>query len=378
MPRPVDNPPNPWSSTYVEWLEEPPNAALTVYEEEARSLLSKNDSPDLPFRYSVNPYRGCLHACAYCYARPSHQYLGFGAGSDFDRKLVVKTNAPEVLRRELSRPSWQGEAIMFSGNTDCYQPLEASYALTRRCLEVCAERDNPLSIVTKSALVRRDVDLLAGLGRRGRAGVAMSIAFARDEVSRKIEPYASRPSNRFEVLRRLADAGVPTGVLVAPIIPGLNDADIPELLERAKDAGARWAGMTLLRLPAEVLPVFDARLEEAFPERAQKVRSAILEVRGGKMNESAFGERFAGRGPRWAAIEQLFDVHARRLGLSRGRAGDAQGPEDDGCVHETDAPEGVRRPPRGPSPTPATPWTQCSLPFASPTNTPPASRPQRS
>jgi DNA repair photolyase len=315
MPRPVDNPPNPWSSTHVEWLEAPPNATLSVYEEEARSVISENDSPDLPFRVSVNPYRGCLHACAYCYARPSHQYLGFGAGSDFDRKIVVKKNAPEVLRRELERPSWVGETLMFSGNTDCYQPLEASYALTRRCLEVCLDFRNPVSLVTKSALVRRDVDLLAALARQARATVSFSVAFARDETARKIEPYASRPSNRFEVMKRLADAGVPTGVLVAPIIPGLNDSDIPELLERARDAGASWAGITLLRLPAEVLPVFDARLEEAFPDRAQKVRNAILEMRGGKMNESAFGARFAGKGARWQAIERMFEVHARRLGI---------------------------------------------------------------
>ncbi len=315
MPRPVDNPPNPWSSTHVEWLEEPPAAALSVYEEEARTVLSRNDSPDIPFHYSLNPYRGCLHACAYCYARPSHQYLGFGAGTDFDRKIVVKKNAPEVLRRELMRPSWAGDVIMFSGNTDCYQPLEASYQLTRRCLEVCLEFQNPVALVTKSALIRRDVELLAALAQRARASVMLSIAFARDDVARKMEPYASRPSNRFDVMRRLADAGVRTGILVAPIIPGLNESDIPELLERAHEAGASRAGMTLLRLPAEVLPVFDGRLEEAFPERAQKVRNAIREMRGGKMNESSFGARFEGKGARWQAIERMFDVHARRLGL---------------------------------------------------------------
>ncbi len=319
MPRPVDNPPNPWSSTHVEWLEEPPAATLSVYEEEARTVLAENDSPDIPFRFSLNPYRGCLHACAYCYARPSHQYLGFGAGSDFDRKIVVKKNAPEALRRELMRPSWAGDLICFSGNTDCYQPLEASYALTRRCLEVCLEFRNPVGVITKSALVRRDVGLLADLAKHARSSVTMSIAFARDEVARKMEPYANRPSNRFEVLRLLSDAGVPTGIIVAPIIPGLNDADIPELLERAKEAGARRASMTLLRLPAEVLPVFDQRLEEAFPERAQKVRNAILEMRGGKMNRSAFGERFEGTGPRWAAIESLFAIHCRRLGLNEHR-----------------------------------------------------------
>jgi DNA repair photolyase len=318
MARPVDNPPNPWSSTHVEWLEEPPSATLSVYEEEARSVLSRNDSPDIPFTWSLNPYRGCLHACAYCYARPSHQYLGFGAGTDFDRKIVVKTNAPEVLRRELDRPAWQGEVIMFSGNTDCYQPLEASYELTRRCLEVCLDYQNPVALVTKSALIRRDVELLAALARRARASVMISVAFARDETARRMEPYASRPSHRFEVLARLADAGVRTGVLIAPVIPGLNETDIPELLERARDAGARRAGMTMLRLPAEVLPVFDGRLEEAFPERARKVRLAIAEMRGGKMNESAFGARMEGKGPRWAAIERLFALHVRRLGLHDG------------------------------------------------------------
>lgn len=317
MPRPIDNPPNPWSSTHVEYLEEPPNATLAIYEEQARSVISENDSPDIGFRYSLNPYRGCLHACAYCYARPTHQYLGFGAGSDFDRKIVVKKNAPELLRKELMRQSWQGELIVFSGNTDCYQPIEASYALTRRCLEVCLEFRQPVGLITKSALVRRDVELLAELARKARCTVNMSVAFARDEVARKMEPYASRPSHRFEVLRLLADAGVPTGVIVAPIIPGLNDTDIPELLERARDAGAARAGMTMLRLPAEVLPVFDARLEEAFPERAQKVRNAVREMRGGKMNLSAFGARMTGQGARWGAIESLFAVHCKRLGLNR-------------------------------------------------------------
>jgi DNA repair photolyase len=316
MPRPVDNPPNPWSSTHVEWLEEPPVAALSVYEEQAKSVLSRNESPDIPFRWSVNPYRGCLHACAYCYARPSHQYLGFGAGTDFDRKIVVKKNAPAVLRKELERPSWMGEPIMFSGNTDCYQAHEATYGLTRGCLEVCLDFRNPIAMVTKSALVRRDVDLLAALAKTARASVMLSIAFAEDEPARRMEPFASRPSLRFEAMRQLADAGVTTGILVAPIIPGLNETDIPELLERAKEAGAKRAGMTLLRLPAEVLPVFDARLEEQFPERAQKVRSAIREMRGGKMNEASFGARMEGKGPRWSMIEKLFDLHARRLGLT--------------------------------------------------------------
>jgi DNA repair photolyase len=324
MPRQVSNPPTPWASTAIEWLEAPPAATLGVFEEEARSMLSENDSPDLPFRWSLNPYRGCLHACAYCYARPSHQYLGWGAGTDFDRKIVVKTNAPEMLRKELLRPSWQGELIMFSGITDCYQPLEASYALTRRCLEVCAELRNPVRVITKGALIRRDADILRTLVREAQATVHLSIAFARDDIARQMEPYASRPSIRFEAMRALSDAGIPTGIGLAPVIPGLNDTDIPELLERAKQAGASQAFMTLLRLPREVLPVFQERLEESFPERARKVWSQLGEARGGKIQESDFGKRFAGRGPRWQVIEQLFETHCQRLGLNQDPIGEAR------------------------------------------------------
>ena len=211
LPRPVDNPPNPWSSTHVEYLDEPPPARLEVFHDHARSILARNDSPDIPFRWSLNPYRGCMHACAYCYARPSHQHLGFGAGTDFDRKIVVKVNAPELLAEAFAKPSWQGELIAFSGNTDCYQPLEASYALTRACLEVCADYRNPVGVITKSALVRRDADVLARIARDSRARAMLSIPFARDEDALKIEPWAARVSRRFEALRALSDAGVPTG-----------------------------------------------------------------------------------------------------------------------------------------------------------------------
>jgi DNA repair photolyase len=325
VPRPIANPPNPWSSTHVTYLEEAPAATLEVFEEDARSLLSENDSPDIPFRFSVNPYRGCIHACAYCYARPSHQYLGWGAGTDFDRKIVVKRNAPEVLRREIERPSWQGDTIVFSGNVDCYQPIEASYGLTRRLLEVCLDFQNPVGVITKGALVRRDISLLAELARRARASVVLSIPFADDGVARKIEPYASRSSHRFEAMRALSEAGVRTGIAVAPVIPGLNDADIPELLERAREAGAETAFMQPLRLPREVLPVFDERLEASFPGQAEKVRRAIRELRGGRMNEAAFGARFQGRGARWEATQQLFEIHCRRLGLNASRISDGEG-----------------------------------------------------
>lgn len=315
MARCVANPPNPWASTHVEWLGEPPAAHLQVFAEEARSLLSANDSPDIPFRWSINPYRGCFHGCAYCYARPSHQYLGWGAGTDFDRKLVVKVNAPEVLRRELGRRSWQGEPIHFSGNTDCYQPLEAAYGLTRGCLEVCLARHNPVTVVTKGSLIRRDVDLLAQLARAAGATVHISIPFLDPALARALEPYAAAPDQRVETLARLATAGVPTGVMVAPIIPGLNDREIPAILSAAAHAGAVTAAMTLLRLPREVLPVFRDHLEAALPERAGKVWSGLREMRDSRLSDTEFGTRMCGRGARWQAVRDLFALHCRRLGL---------------------------------------------------------------
>jgi DNA repair photolyase len=314
-PTPLQNPPNPWATTEVEWLGEPPNAPLRVHEERARSILSENDSPDVPFKWSLNPYRGCQHACAYCYARPTHQYLGFGAGTDFDREIVVKLNAHELLRDAFTKRSWRGEAVTFSGNTDCYQPLEASFHLTRRCLEVCLEFRNPVHLITKSALIRRDLALLGELARRARCGATISIPFCDDEMGRKIEPMASACSQRFETIRMLIEAGVPTSVIIAPVIPGLNDTQIPEILERARAAGATRAAMIPLRLASEVLPVFMERLAAEYPQRVGKVESAIVQIRRGKMNEASFGERMVGHGPRWEAIVALFESSARRLGF---------------------------------------------------------------
>jgi DNA repair photolyase len=324
-PRRVSNPPNPWISAHVEWLEEPPIAEIEVFEEEAKSVLAENKSPDLDFRWSVNPYRGCAHACAYCYARPSHQYLGFGAGTDFDRKIVVKVNAPAALARELSQRTWRRELVVFSGNTDCYQPLEASYGLTRRCLEVCLQHSTPVALITKGALVRRDLDVLKKLALGPGASVAITIPFASEEVGRRIEPGAASPAKRFETMRALSDAGIPTTIGIAPLIPALNESDIPELLSRAKEAGATSAFLTLLRLPAEVLPVFRERIEEAFPERAKHIESATLDMRGGKMNRSAFGERMKGSGPRWDTVARLFEIHCRKNGLSAAHSTPAGG-----------------------------------------------------
>lgn len=319
----VSNPPNPWAATEVEWLGEPPSAELEVYEEEVKRALAENDSPDVGFRWSLNPYRGCFSACAYCYARSSHQYWGFGAGTDFDRKIIVKTNAPARLREELSRPSWKGETIAFSGNTDCYQPLEATYRITRQCVEVCRDFRNPVGIITKHALIRRDIDLLAAMSRETKVSATLSIPFADDATGRAIEPGASLPSQRFETLRILSDAGIRTGIGIAPVIPGLNDSDIATLLERARDAGATRAFLILVRLSGQTLPVFEERLAEAFPDRARKIWHAIEEMRGGKRNETRFHDRMVGSGPRWEAIEALFEAQCRRLGLNTDPGEDA-------------------------------------------------------
>lgn len=315
--RSLDNPPNPYLSQHAEWLEPPPTAKLEVYEETAASILSKNDSPDIPFEWSVNPYRGCQHACAYCYARPYHEYLGYGAGTDFDSKIVAKVNAPELLEKEITRRKWKKQHVHFSGITDCYQPLEASYELTRRCLEVCLRHRNPAGVITKSFLVVRDIDLLSELNRVAGAFVYLSIPFADHEHSKLIEPQAPPPQRRFEAVRRLSEAGVPVGVMMAPIIPGLNDKDVARVLESAAEAGATSAGFTALRLAGSVKDVFLSRLRDAFPLRAERVIHGIREMRGGAMNESQFGKRMRGEGPYWESFRDLFNLHKKRLHLDR-------------------------------------------------------------
>lgn len=315
--RPVANPPNPYSARSVEYDEDAaPDAKLELFEERARSIISENDSPDVGFRYSVNPYRGCLHGCAYCYARPSHQYLGFGAGTDFDRKIVVKTNAPALLRAHFEKRSWAGDLVVFSGNTDCYQAIEKSYELTRECLRVCAEFRNPVGVITKSTLVLRDLDLLRRLTEEASASVWVSIAFDNDEDGLAMDPWAPRPSRRFEVIRALSDAGVRVGVSASPVIFGLNDAQIANVLERARDAGASKAFTTLLRVPPPLDEVFFARVEKSHPGRLQKIENSLIELRAGRVGENRPGHRMVGAGPRWNAFSQLFDRTCARLGLN--------------------------------------------------------------
>lgn len=317
-PRPIANPPNPWESTAVEWLGEPPPARPAVYRDATREILSRNDSPDVSFTWSVNPYRGCAHACAYCYARPTHEYLGFGAGTDFDTRIAVKLRAPELLRAAFERPSWRGETVAFSGATDPYQPLEAAYRLTRRCLEVCAGYRNPVTVVTKAPLVERDIDLLRELHRVARARVTVSLPFLDPGRARALEPWAASPARRLLTIERLARAGVPVAVNVAPVIPGLNDEEIPRVLAAAAAAGARRAAWLLLRLPGSTREVFAQRLRAALPERAERVLHGIRETRGGCLSDSRFGVRGRGEGNRAEAIAALFEVAARKLGIETG------------------------------------------------------------
>jgi DNA repair photolyase len=316
-PRPVQNPPNPYLTTEVEYLPEHPGVTLQVYEDSTREILASNQSSDVGFTWSVNPYRGCQHACAYCYARPTHEYLGFGAGTDFDTRIAVKTRAAELLRDSLEKRSWKGETIVFSGVTDCYQPLEASYRLTRACLEVCAEYRNPVGIITKSPLVERDLDVLLRLHETARVHVMVSVPFFDPDHARAVEPWVATPQRRLETLRRLSAAGIPTGVMVAPVIPGLTDEDLPRILEAVAEAGARTAGKVLLRLPGSVAPVFEQRIRAAFPDRADRILGRVRQTRGGKLYDPRFGVRGKGEGPYAEAISALFEATVRRLGFNR-------------------------------------------------------------
>lgn len=316
-PRPVSNPPNPWSSEAVEWIGPPPAVRPEVLEDATREILSRNDAPDLPFRWSVNPYRGCAHACAYCYARPYHEYLGLGAGTDFETRIVAKLRAPALLRAAFDRRSWCGETVAFSGATDAWQPLEASLRLTRGCLEVCAEYRNPVSAVTKAALVERDVDVLQAIARDARLSIAISLPFLDERLARALEPWAPSPRRRLAAIERLARAGLSPAVLVAPVVPGLDD-EIPRVLAAARDAGAAAAAWALLRLPGSTRAVFEERLRAALPEAAARVLHLWGEARGASCPGG-------GEGAYARAVADVFRIGARRAGLEPARE-DAGGP----------------------------------------------------
>lgn len=306
---------NPFHDRYVEWEVPPDPARLVLIDDHARSILSENDSPDIGFRWSVNPYRGCTHACAYCYARRTHEYLDDNAGTDFERRIYVKREAAALLQAAFDRPSWVGEAVNFSGATDCYQPVERKLEITRACLAVCARYRNPISVITRSPLVLRDLDLLVELASVQAAWVVISMPIVDPEVQRKLEPGAPPPAARLRAIRALAEAGVPVGVSLGPIVPGVNDHTLPGALQAAAEAGATWAWSGLVRLPGSVREVFEARLREALPLRAEAVLARLARQREGQRAPTAFGERMRGRGEEWEVTRALFAGACRRLGM---------------------------------------------------------------
>ena len=293
--------------------------ATSFHRDTSRSILARNTSPDVGFGYSLNPYRGCEHGCIYCYARPSHEHLGWNAGLDFETRITVKEEAPHLLRRAFFNPRWEPQTIALSGNTDCYQPVERQLRLTRRCLEVFLEFRNPVGIVTKSALVARDADILASLAHRHAANVHVSITTLDPALARRMEPRASSPERRLDAIRQLSDAGVPTAVMVAPLIPGLTDEEMPRILEAAAEAGAKSASWILVRLPSPVDKLFLEWLGRHFPERRDRVVHHIQECRGGtgRLSDSRFGRRMRGQGEYARQLAALFAARARRHGLDQ-------------------------------------------------------------
>ncbi len=302
--------------------EEPRQVPTVVTDETVRSIISRNDSPDIPFTQSINPYRGCEHGCIYCYARPSHGYLNLSAGLDFETRLFAKVNAAQVLRRELGRPGYRCEPIAFGTNTDPYQPAERERGIMRALLSVFAECDHPLTITTKSALVERDLDLLAPMARKGLARVYLSVTTLDRHLARRLEPRASAPLRRIEAIRRLADEGVPAGIMTAPVIPFLTDDQMESVLEAGAAAGAGEAGYLILRLPHEVKDLFRAWLQHHYPLKAAHVMSRLREMRAGAENDPRFGTRMTGEGVLARLIAERFRVACERLGLNRERRRD--------------------------------------------------------
>ncbi len=290
-----------------------------VLRDDSRTAINHVDSPDVGFSWTVNPYRGCEHGCVYCYARPTHEALGFSSGVDFESRIIAKMEAPELLRKELSKASWVGEPIVMSGVTDPYQPVESKLGITRRCLEVFAEFRQPVSIVTKSRLVLRDLDLLQELARHDAVRVAVSVTSLDNQLAAKMEPRAASPADRLWTIRRLASAGIPVTAMVAPIIPALNDREVPAILKEVADAGADSAGYVLLRLPHQIKELFEDWLTRHFPERKEHVLKLIRDTRGGKLYDAAWNTRFTGEGPFAQHLAATFNLFARRYGLTRSR-----------------------------------------------------------
>jgi len=315
----VSNPPNRFEEIAFErhddCIEEDDPAPTTrFFRDKSRSFITYHDSPDLGFQAGFNPYRGCEHGCAYCYARPYHEYLGLSAGIDFETRIGVKEDGPDLLRKEFSSSKWVPQPLGVSGITDCYQPAERRFQITRRCLAVVAECRNPIGLITKNALITRDLDLLQELNRYQAAVATLSITSLDLDLTTKLEPRASTPRARLGAIETLAKAGIPVGVNVAPIIPGLNDQEVPAILKAAREAGAGHAGFTIVRLPYAVAPLFEQWLTHHRPEAKEKVLHRIREVRGGKLNDPNFYSRMRGEGPYAQQIRDLFVISRRKAG----------------------------------------------------------------
>jgi DNA repair photolyase len=312
--------------------DEPAALKTVVTDERAKSIISRNDSPDIPFTQSINPYQGCEHGCIYCYARPSHAYRNLSPGIDFETRIFAKTNAAELLRRELSKPGYKCELIALGANTDPYQPAERSRGITRGILEVCAEFNQPVGIVTKSALVERDIDILAPMAKKGLAEVFVSVTTLDHELARRMEPRCTAPARRLQAVRALADAGIPAGVMVAPIVPFLNDHEIETIIEAAAAHGAQRAGYVLMRLPYEVKTLFRDWLERHYPLKAAHVMSRVQAMRGGRDNDPEFGSRMRGAGEFAELLKQRFNVACKKSGLNQARRGEG---DNDGKKRDT-------------------------------------------
>ena len=292
--------------------EERPQRGTQYFRDETKSVITRNNSPDVGFETSLNPYRGCEHGCIYCYARPTHEYLGFSAGLDFESKIMVKTSAPELLRAELESPRWQPQTLVLSGVTDPYQPVERKLGITRGCLKVLARFRNPVAIITKNRLVTRDVDLLRDLAAYNGVAVNISVTSLDSNLQRVLEPRTSSPQARLDAIRQLRSAGIPTGVMVAPIIPGLTDHEVPKIMDACAKAGAQFAGYTIVRLPWAVAPLFEHWLEEHFPERKEKVLGRIRHLRENRLNNSQWHTRMTGEGIFAEQIASMFAISCRR------------------------------------------------------------------
>jgi DNA repair photolyase len=319
----MSNPANRFEKVHLEPdLEaddgQPRSAPKTqLFKDRSCSILTRNDSPDVGYEVGLNPYRGCEHGCIYCYARPLHEYLGFSAGLDFESKILVKENAPELLRKELASPKWKPCTIGLSSATDCYQPLERRLRLTRKCLEILTECRNPAGIITKNFLVTRDLDLLQELARHQAVTVCLSITTLDSELARAMEPRTSSPAQRLSAIKILSEAGIPVGVLVAPVIPGLTDHEMLRIVGEAAAAGARFAGYEMLRLPHGVKDLFQEWLKEHFPEKMEKVLNRIRAVRGGELNDPNFGTRMVGTGIFAEQVAKTFKIALHKAGISK-------------------------------------------------------------